>query len=177
MQEPRFHTKDDRTREDKALDLYCLHLCELDTYHMAYESDGSYDAQQYQFVMSFTKLDDMVGVDAMIYRDKEPLCYAEVKGVNKYIADAVTVPLSIRKMHNVEQFIKGTQKGYPPLKAVVIWAFRDGIGYREYDELTGFFESGGSGQSVIRVGALYDIEQMAYIEKQHLRLVKYKEIV
>ena len=176
MQEPRFHTKDDRTREDKALDLYCLHLCELDTYHMAYESDGSYDAQQYQFVMSFTKLDDMVGVDATIYRDKDPLCYAEVKGVNKYIADAVTVPLSIRKMHNIEQFIKGTQNGYPPLKAVVIWAFRDGIGYRGYDKLTGFFKSGGSGQSVIRVGALYDIEQMAYIEKQHLRLVKYKEI-
>ena len=164
MQEPRFHTKDDRTREDKALDLYCSHLHER------------YASYQYQFVMSVTKLDDMEGVDAMIYRDKDPLCYAEVKGVNKYIADAVTVPLSIRKMHNIEKFIKGTQRGYTPLKAVVIWAFHDGIGYRGYDKLTGFFKSGGSGQSVTRVGALYDIEQMAYIEKQHLRLVKYKEI-
>ena len=78
-------------------------------------------------------------------------------------------------MHNIEKFIKGTQSEYPPLKAVVIWAFHDGIGYRGYDKLTGFFKSGGSGQSVTRVGALYDIEQMAYIEKQHLRLVKYKE--
>ena len=163
MQEPQFHTGADREREDKALTLYCRNLHEL------------YASKQYQPTVIFTKLPDMAGVDAIIYRDEDPLCYAEVKGVNKNIDDAVTVPLSIRKMHNIEKFIKGTQSEYPPLKAVVIWAFRDGIGYRGYDKLTGFFKSGGSGQSVTRVGALYDIEQMAYIEKQHLRLVKYKE--
>ena len=164
MQEPQFHTGADREREDKALTLYCRNLHEL------------YASKQCQHVVTFTKLPDMAGVDATIYRDEDPLCYAEVKGVNKYTDDVVTVPLSIRKMHNVEQFSKGTRNGYPPLKAVVIWAFHDGIGYRGYDELTGFFKSGGSGQSVTRDGALYDIEQMGYIEKQHLRLVKYKEI-
>ena len=136
----RFENQESLEREHKAVLLFCC------IYDYTYEKLGDHD------------------IDFKIYKDGKLVCYLEVKGRNKTIAEAYPLPIAIRKLHNLAD--KRT-------KGVILWDCLDGLIYADYTKLEGTIKVGG--RRIPRKGAANDIELMAYYQKsEHLHEYKFK---
>jgi len=135
----RFESKKDVEREVKAVSLFCK------IYSFTFEKLGEND------------------IDFKIFKDKEFVCYLEVKGRLRKIQNCYPLPVAIRKLLKMSDKKK---------QSVMLWACYDGIVYSKLDKLTGQIKTGGRKP---REGSANDIEIMAYYERNdNLIEVKYE---
>jgi hypothetical protein len=98
---------------------------------------------------------DRFDIDYKIFDCKYNLiAFAEVKGRNKYMADAYPLPISVSKI------VKILDKRINP---VIIWSCKDGIIYAKVKDIVATMKWGGRRE---REGAANDMELMAYYTEQ-----------
>jgi hypothetical protein len=125
-----FETEEDRKREHLAIDLFCK-----------------------KFLAKWEKL-EKYDIDYKITRG-DRVCYVEVKGRNRMMANAYPLPVAARKM------VKLVDKKKP---AIIIWACYDGLIYANIKDLESTGKIGGRFKK--REGSSNDQEYMLYFDKQ-----------
>ncbi len=134
----RFETKEDLEREEKAILLLCEEYC------FEYEKLGYYD------------------LDFKIFDRGRFLGYAEVKGRNKEMNQAFSLPLAKRKYDKMM-----SKEGHK----IIIWACYDGIIFGDLSKLLYVEREGGRKP---REGSANDIEMMHYyIDQNELNRLSY----
>ena len=134
----RFETQQDVDREVKAIDALCS------KYGFTYEKLGKWD------------------LDFRIFRNRKFIGYVEVKGRNKDIVNAYSLPLAQRKYKKMM-----IEEGHK----VIIWACYDGIIYGDLSKLLYVERQGGRKP---REGSANDVEMMHYyVDQVNLNTIKY----
>lgn len=102
-------------------------------------------------------------IDYKIFdKNKNLIAYVEVNGRLKNMSNAYPLPVSVFKL---------TKLWAKRLNPTIIWACDDGIIYGKLKDLEGSIRTGGRKP---RPGAQYDIDLMAYYDKQKtLKYIRY----
>tara|TARA_R110000782_G_C14474980_1_gene375179 strand:+ start:17 stop:433 length:417 start_codon:yes stop_codon:yes gene_type:complete len=136
----RFENDNDLKREVKAIALFCK-----------------------TFLAKWTKLGDN-DIDFKVTKG-DKVCYVEVKGRNRNLADAYPLPIAARKV------VKLCDKKLP---AIVIWDCLDGLIYANIYDITSKGKVGGRKP---REGSYNDVEYMLYFNKQENLFTIKKDLV
>ena len=125
----KFEKKADRERQNNALKKFCEH-----------------------FDMTYGSHEEYARIDAVLYKDRKIVGFAEVKGVHKNIEDAQDVVVSMRKIVQGQKL-----QVYANRPVAIIWAFNNALVYEKINNLKGIFYYGGR---EVRDGSAYDQEML-----------------
>lgn len=140
----KYETAQDRKRQERASRLFCH------AFDLVCVDRGEFAPVDYDLI---NKRNDTIGA-------------LEVKGCpNKKIDDVLTVQVAIRKLVDLQNHQKKTNR-----PVAICWAFDDGIVYERISNLFGNFKLGGR---TPRAGSYNDIEIMASVEIKNLKKVLY----
>jgi len=126
----KFEKKTDRDRQEYVVGLFC------NTYKCKPKDLGEFSE-----------------IDYLLYKDRKPYFYLEIKGVKKKpMTNTGQVKVSLRKLVALQEKYVKTK-----IPTIICWAFTDGIAWQRVDELTGLVGWGGR---KARTGSTYDEELM-----------------